>query len=116
LSTFAGTQFMKAFNAFYYSFSPAIASMVASSPIATALVRIALYPLMRVLQVSSLMFDSLAFAPELGMVVSGLFAGAMLGIVCVALPVVGIKCLIKKRRDIIRALIQASSWRPVVQR
>jgi len=116
LSTFAGTQFMKAFNAFYYSFSPAVASMVASSPIATGPVRIALYPLMWILQVSSLMFDSLAFAPELGMVASGLFAGAMLGIVCVAPPVVGIKCLIKKRRDIVRALIQASSRRRVVHR
>jgi len=107
---------MKVFNTFYYSFSPAVASVVASSPVATALLRVALYPLIWALQASSLMFDSLAFAPELGMVVSGLFAGAVLGIVCVGPPAVGIRCLIKRKRNISRALMQVSSWRRVVQR
>jgi len=115
LSTFAGTRFMKAFNAFYYSFSPTVASTVASSPIATALVRILLYPLIWILQVSSMIFDTLAFAPELGMVTAGLFAGALLGIVYVAPPVVGARCLIKRRRDARRALVRARFWR-LVQR
>jgi len=116
LSTFAGTQFMKAFNAFYYSFSPTVATMVASAPVVTALVRILLYPLIWILQVSSMIFDTLAFAPELGMVTAGLFAGALLGVAYIAPSVVGAKCLIKKRRgDVRRPLIQTPSRR-LVQR
>ena len=116
LSTFAGIQFMKAFNAFYYSFSPTVASMVASAPIATALVRVLLYPLISILQVSSTIFDALVFAPELGMVAAGLFAGALVGIVYLAPPVAGARCLIKRRRrDARRALIQTPP-RQLVQR
>jgi len=114
LWTFAGGQFMKTFNTFYYSFSPAVASMIASSPVASAVVRILLYPLVGILQASSMIFDALAFAPELGMVAAGLFAGAMLGIVWIALPVIGVKCLIK-RRHVKRALIRVALWR-IVQR
>lgn len=105
---------MKTFNTFYYSFSPAVASMIASSPVASAVVRILLYPLVGILQASSMIFDALAFAPELGMVAAGLFAGAMLGIVWIALPVIGVKCLIK-RRHVKRALIRVALWR-IVQR
>nr|MDO8134680.1 CFI-box-CTERM domain-containing protein [Candidatus Njordarchaeum guaymaensis] len=32
LSTFAGSEFMKAFNAWYYSFSPSVASFIADNP------------------------------------------------------------------------------------
>ena len=107
---------MKAFNAFYYSFSPTVASMVASAPIATALVRVLLYPLISILQVSSTIFDALVFAPELGMVAAGLFAGALVGIVYLAPPVAGARCLIKRRRrDARRALIQTPP-RQLVQR
>jgi len=107
LSTFAGDQFMKVFNSFYYSFSPMLASTVASSPALTTLVRILLYPLIWILQISSMIFDTLTFAPELGMATAGLFAGALLGIVYIAPPVVGVRCLIKRKRDVRRTLMQA---------
>lgn len=98
---------MKVFNSFYYSFSPMLASTVASSPALTTLVRILLYPLIWILQISSMIFDTLTFAPELGMATAGLFAGALLGIVYIAPPVVGVRCLIKRKRDVRRTLMQA---------
>jgi len=79
-STFAGSAFMKAFNAFYYSFSPAVASVVAQSPLLLQMVRLLLYPLMAVLHVASAIFYALIFAPELATIVSGTVVSALVGV------------------------------------
>jgi len=113
LSTFAGAQFMKIFNAFYYSFSPTVASIIASSPVLAAVVRALVYPLIYILQVSSSVFNALGFAPELGVVALGLFSGALVGIVSFVLPVMGIRCVIRRKGDIKRAVNQALSWRRI---
>jgi len=81
LSTFAGSQFMKAFNMFYYSFSPTVASMIVQSPALATVVRAAIYPLVGSLEASSHLFRMLTFSPELGMIVAGIFGSALLGIV-----------------------------------
>jgi len=111
LSTFAGAQFMNIFNAFYYSFSPTVASTVASSLALTAVVRVLLYPLVWVLQASSLVFSTLALAPEVGIVVTGVFGGALFGVIYVAPPVLGISYTIKKKNNIKNVVKQALSWR-----
>jgi hypothetical protein len=79
-STFAGSAFMKAFNAFYYSFSPAAAGVVAENPLLLQRVRLLLYPLMAVLHVASAIFHALIFAPELATIVSGTVASALVGV------------------------------------
>jgi hypothetical protein len=80
-STFAGGEFMKVFNSFYYSFSPTIANVVASSELVATIMRIMLFPLIAILQASSFIFETLRFAPEAGMVAAGLFNSALLGAV-----------------------------------
>ncbi len=79
-STFAGSEFMKAFNRFYYSFSPAVASAVAQNPTLSSIVRLFIYPLLSILRTVSIAFHLLASWPELGVVVSGILASALLGI------------------------------------
>jgi len=111
LSTFAGAQFMNIFNAFYYSFSPTVASTVASSLVLTAVVRVLLYPLVWILQASSLIFSTLALAPEVGIVVTGVFGGALFGVIYVAPPVLGISYTINKKNNIKNVVKQALSWR-----
>jgi hypothetical protein len=78
-STFAGTNFMKVFNSFYYSFSPTVASALAESPILSQMVRVLLYPLVAALRVSSTIFDGLSFMPELAVVLAGILASTLIG-------------------------------------
>ncbi len=113
LSTFAGTQFMRVFNAFYYSFSPAVASIISSSPALAAMTRVLVYPLIQILQTSSFIFYASGYSPELGMIAAGIFASALLGIVSIVLPVMGIRCVIKKKSFIKRVVKQALSWRRI---
>jgi len=96
-STFAGGEFMKAFNSFYYSFSPAVASVVASSQLVAAPVRLAIYPLVGVLQVSSAVSRAFAFAPEIGVIVAGLFSSAAIGFVY-GTPFVAVLRFLRKRK------------------
>jgi len=104
---------MKIFNAFYYSFSPTVASIVASSPVLAAAVRVLLYPLVYILQMSSFVFRTLGLSPELGMVAAGVFASALLGMFSITVPVKGIECAAKKKGDIKRLVKQALSWRRI---
>lgn len=71
---------MKAFNNFYYSFSPAVASVVAEDPTLSQMVRLLLYPLMVALHASSIVFDTLSFSPELSVIISGIFASTLVGV------------------------------------
>ena len=79
-STFAGSAFMNAFNAFYYSFSPTVASTITRSPALQEAVKLLLYPLMAALHSAASVFDALALAPELAAALSGLVASGLIGI------------------------------------
>jgi hypothetical protein len=95
-STFAGVEFMRVFEASYYSFSPTVASTVASSQVFGVLVRFLLYPLLSILQASAIIFHVLSFAWEVGMIVSGIFGCTLLGIAYAGLPIIGIQYSLKK--------------------
>ncbi|MFQ6085786.1 MAG: CFI-box-CTERM domain-containing protein [Candidatus Bathyarchaeia archaeon] len=82
LSTFAGSQFMAVFNAWYYSFSPSLAAFIADHPMAKASTKILLYPLIGILHLSQIAYSLFAFSPELGVVVAGFVASALIGAVC----------------------------------
>jgi peptide/nickel transport system substrate-binding protein len=81
MSTFAGSQFMKAFNAWYYSFSPSVASVVSKSPSLASVVRALIYPLLGILQVSAAAYGLFGFNSELGVTIAGLLASSLIGLV-----------------------------------
>jgi len=81
LSTRAGSAFMNVFNTWYYSFSPHVADFIASHDNTRAPVRIWLYPLIGILQISSLAYSTLAFSPELAVLAAGLVASALIGLI-----------------------------------
>lgn len=93
---------MKAFDALYYSFSPTVASAVASSQTMAATVRLLLYPLLSILWASSILFHTFGFALELGIAVAGVFSSALLGIIYVTPAALGIQYLLKKRNNAYR--------------
>lgn len=86
LSTFAGSQFMQAFNEWYYSFSPEIADVIAQESTAKAAMKRVLYPLIGVLRLSSEVYSVFGFNPELGVVMAGLVASLLIGVVYFSLP------------------------------
>jgi len=83
LRTFAGSCFMRVFNAWYYSFSPAVAKMIAANGWLRAVMRIILYPLIGILHLSAMTYGAVGFNPEVGVVAAGLVASTLLGIVYV---------------------------------
>jgi len=89
MNTFAGSNFMTAFNAWYYSFSPGVAQYEYSHPTVRTIAKTALYPLIGVLQLSSSTFTLFAFNPEFAALTAGLVAGALIGLVYLSLPVFG---------------------------
>jgi len=81
MSTFAGSQFMVAFNAWYYSFSPYMAQFIASNAFARAVMKVLLYPLIGILHLTSTTYNAFGFSHELAVVMAGLVASALIGIV-----------------------------------
>ena len=80
-STFAGDQFMVAFNAWYYSFSPYIAQFIAGNAFARAVMKVLLYPLIGILHIAAMTYNAFSFSHELAVVMAGLVASALIGVV-----------------------------------
>jgi Cu/Ag efflux pump CusA len=97
MNTFAGFNFMTAFNAWYYSFSPAVARYESTSPTARVLLKTVLYPLIGILQISSSTFSLFGFSPEFAALVTGLLAGSLIGLAYFALPTFCTFWLLKRR-------------------
>lgn len=97
MNTFAGSNFMTAFNAWYYSFSPSVAAYESTSPSSRVLAKTALYPLIGILQISSSTFRLLGFAPEFAALVTGLLASSLIGLAYFAFPAFCALWLLKRR-------------------
>ena len=80
-TTFAGSQFMNAFNNWYYSFSPIVAEHIRNDLALRNVAKTALYPLISILYVAQWSYSVLSFAPELAVVVAGLVASSLIGVV-----------------------------------
>ncbi|MEM2846741.1 MAG: CFI-box-CTERM domain-containing protein [Nitrososphaerota archaeon] len=80
MKTFAGSSFMKIFNAWYYSWAPYIAAAELSYEPLRQMIKYALYPLIGVLHASVKIYDLLSFNPEIGVIASGIFASFMIGL------------------------------------
>jgi len=83
LPTFAGSQFMAAFDSFYYSFSPNVAEYVSKSAGVRSILKVLLYPLIKILSLAELASRPFTFNGELGALVAGLVASALIGAIYV---------------------------------
>jgi len=83
LPTFAGGQFMAVFDSFYYSFSPKVAEYISRSGTARSVLKILLYPLIKILSLAELASRPFAFNSEVGAFVAGLVVSALIGAVYV---------------------------------
>ena len=81
---------MSVFNSWYYSFSPAVARYEIGNPVARSTARVLLYPLIGILQLSSLTYSALAFQPEVAILAAGILASSLIGLVYLALPMSGL--------------------------
>jgi len=81
LKTFAGSSFMMVFNAWYYSWSPNVAASIAPDPSIRAVMRVILQPLLNILELAAATFSLLSFNSELGIVVAGIVASSLIGLV-----------------------------------
>ena len=90
--SFAGSEFLRLFNTFYYSFSPFIADSVSASETAKAATRIALVPLLTSLYPGQAAFHMFRSQPELGVLLAGLVSSSLMGILY-ASPLVAFKAI-----------------------
>lgn len=95
-STFAGAQFMEAFEAWYYSFSPPIAALIDESSLIRQLVRIALYPLIFSLHISTVVYSAFSFNGEVAVIMAGLGASMLIGTIYVS-PIALLSSYVAKR-------------------
>jgi len=89
---------MEVFNAWYYSFSPSVAGVIAGNDPLRAPVRALLYPLLGVLGITTLTYSAFSAAPEFAIVAAGLVASSLIGLVYLTLPaMLAVKRLSKRK-------------------
>jgi subtilisin family serine protease len=93
LSTSAGSSFMTAFNAWYYSFSPYVADYERGQPWMQDLVKIGIYPLLGILSISEMAYSIIP--GEFGALAAGFVSSILIGLVYIA-PI-GTVLLVKKK-------------------
>jgi len=84
LNTYAGNYFMKAFNAWYYSFSPEVASVIATNNAFRSIMKILLYPLIGILHLAATTYSLFRHFQELAIVISGLIASSLIGVIYIS--------------------------------
>ncbi len=98
LKTFAGSEFMQAFNAWYYSFSPSVAFIISKSPELAAVARALIYPLIGILQVAAAGYAVFGFNSELGVTIAGILASSLIGLVYDTPWITALFIVAKKKR------------------
>jgi hypothetical protein len=110
LSTTAGSAFMQVFNAWYYSFSPSVAQFIASNDPIRAPIRVLLYPLLGILGVTAFTYSLFSGSPEFAIVIAGLVASSLIGLVYLTLPMFfGMRRLLKRKAIAINDIAKVSS-------
>jgi len=100
LLTFAGREFMKAFNGWYYSFSPSVANFIADNPTVRAAMKILLYPLVGILYLSASAYSAFNFNPELAVCIAGLVASGLIGVVYFCPFALAVLAVLRKTRKL----------------
>lgn len=88
LRTNTGSNFMIAFNAWYYSFSPYVAQFIREHSLARATTKLMLFPLMGILRLGADVFYVFPANLEASAVMSGLLVSSLVGIVYLTPPLV----------------------------
>jgi len=104
LKTNTGSNFMIAFNAWYYSFSPFVADFVRENSLARTVTRLMLYPLMGILRIGASAFYTLPGNLEVGAVVSGLLVSSLIGIVYLSPPLAVVSACSRRMRRIAKRI------------
>jgi len=86
LKTNAGSNFMVAFNAWYYSFSPGVAQFIREHPTVRSAAKLTLYPLIGILRIGAAAFSLVPMNREVGAILSGLIVSSLIGVVYLAIP------------------------------
>ena len=100
LRTAAGSGFMVAFNAWYYSFSPYVAGYLSTHSVERTVMKGVLYPLIGILKLSSLTFSAISPFPELAALLSGLVASSLMGAFYLGLPLSLVRAKIRRLRGL----------------
>jgi len=99
LKTNTGSDFMIAFNVWYYSFSPYVAEFIREHSLAKTVTKFMLYPLMGILRLGEAAFYLFPANLEAGAVVSGLLVSSLIGIVYLSPPLAAVlACFPRARR------------------
>jgi len=104
--TKTGTQFMKLFNTWYYSWSPYIASLIWKYPmLLKPAMQTILYPLLKILYLTTVVYDALNFYSELRIIVAGLIATTLISLVYITPLTLTVFLILKKyRKNLLRIL------------
>ena len=86
LKTNTGSNFMIAFNAWYYSFSPTVADFIRQDSAVRTAVKFVLYPLIGILRLGAAAFYLFPANLEASAVASGLLVSSLIGAVYLATP------------------------------
>jgi hypothetical protein len=84
--SYTGSQFFLGFNAWYYSFSPAVADFIATHPLAKAVMQVCLVPLLAIVLLSQNLHGMLGFSPEFATVCVLLFGAGFYSLVYILPP------------------------------
>jgi hypothetical protein len=103
LGTASGSSFMNVFNAWYYSFSPAVADFERQQPWLQQTVRIAIYPLVAILHVAEGAYGILP--GEYGSMAAGMVASSLIGVVYAAPMILSVKQVRRFKLDYRVALV-----------
>jgi hypothetical protein len=97
-NTTAGRTFMATFNAWYYSWAPAVAYSTATNPFAYRAVQVTVVPLIGILYASYYAYAFTApFNAEVGAIMAGVVAASLIGLVYLA-PVAYIATRLVRRK------------------
>jgi len=86
MRTKAGSSFMMAFNAWYYSFSPTVANYLNGHWAERDAMKVVLYPLIGILYLTSNVYTATSTFPEFAVLISGLLASSLIGAFYLGLP------------------------------
>jgi len=90
---------MIAFNTWYYSFSPSVASHLQTDPAGRTVMKVVLYPLIGMLWMSSATFNLTQSYPEIAALLSGLVASSLIGAFYLGVPFGFLRSRVKRLRD-----------------
>jgi hypothetical protein len=95
--TYAGSQFMKLFNTFYYSWSPYVAGLVWKYPALKPVMQSLLNPLLTILHVATITYQTFSFNSEAGIILAGLVTCSLIGLIYLTPPVTLALLTLKRR-------------------